>query len=93
MAKAEQKIKYEPHPVSAKRKKELRAKGFKIIDARFDPVRKDEPVEAPVPQSPEDVAGLKKPGVIKFLEAHGADTVGGVDELRDRLTETMFVQG
>jgi len=31
------KIKYEPHPVSPERKKELRAQGFKIVDARFDP--------------------------------------------------------
>ncbi len=33
----EDKIIYEPHPVSPERKTELRAKGFKIIDARFDP--------------------------------------------------------
>lgn len=31
-------IAYEPHPVSAERKAELRAKGFKIIDVRFKPV-------------------------------------------------------
>ena len=34
---AEQKIIYEKHPVSAERKAELRAQGYKIIDARFDP--------------------------------------------------------
>lgn len=28
---------YEPHPVSPERKAELRAKGYKIIDARFAP--------------------------------------------------------
>lgn len=28
---------YEPHPVSAKRKAELRKQGLKIIDARFAP--------------------------------------------------------
>lgn len=28
---------YEPHPVSPARKAELRAKGHKIIDARFAP--------------------------------------------------------
>jgi len=32
------KIAYEPHPVSAARKAELRAAGFKIIDAKFAPV-------------------------------------------------------
>lgn len=31
------KIKYEPHPVSAERKKALRDEGYKIIDARFAP--------------------------------------------------------
>lgn len=30
-------IYYEPHPVSAARKAELRSKGYKIIDARFAP--------------------------------------------------------
>jgi len=32
------KIAYEPHPVSAERKAELRAQGFKIMDARFKPL-------------------------------------------------------
>lgn len=31
------KIAYEPHPVTPARKKELNAKGFKIIDLRFAP--------------------------------------------------------
>ena len=30
-------IYYEPHPVSPARKVELRAKGYKIVDARFAP--------------------------------------------------------
>lgn len=39
-------IVYEPHPVSAERKSELRAKGLKIVDARFAPESaKAEPVE------------------------------------------------
>ena len=29
---------YEPHPVSPERKAELRAKGFKIVDAKFKPL-------------------------------------------------------
>lgn len=33
----EHKIIYEPHPVSPERKAELRAEGFTILDARFDP--------------------------------------------------------
>jgi hypothetical protein len=32
------KIAYEPHPVSPERKAELRAQGFKILDARFKPL-------------------------------------------------------
>lgn len=31
------KVIYEKHPVSPERKAELRAEGFKIIDAQFDP--------------------------------------------------------
>ena len=43
------KIHFEPHPVSPERKAELRAQGFKIIDARFAPdgEKPQEPVEAP----------------------------------------------
>ena len=37
MEKTDEKIIYEPHPVTPERKAELRAKGYKIIDARFAP--------------------------------------------------------
>lgn len=47
---------YEPHPVSAERKAELQAKGYRIIDARFAPadapVAKVEPVAAPIATMP-----------------------------------------
>ena len=36
---------YEPHPVTPERKAELRAQGFKIIDAQFAPT--DHEPEAP----------------------------------------------
>lgn len=45
------KIAYEPHPVSAARKAELRAAGYKIIDAKFAPVgavKEAHKAEAPV---------------------------------------------
>lgn len=44
-----QKIAYEKHPVSAKRKAELRAGGFKILDVRFKPadVEQEEPAKRP----------------------------------------------
>lgn len=38
------KIAYEPHPVSPERKAELRAEGFKIVDAVFEP---EKPKAAP----------------------------------------------
>lgn len=45
---------YEPHPVSPERKAELRAAGFKIIDAAFAPegihaVQAETAPEAPAP--------------------------------------------
>jgi septal ring factor EnvC (AmiA/AmiB activator) len=33
----EQKVIYEPHPVSEERKRELKGKGYKILDAAFKP--------------------------------------------------------
>ena len=36
---------YEKHPVSAERKKELREKGYQIVDVRFKPVDDSEPVD------------------------------------------------
>lgn len=40
-----EKIIYEPHPVTPERKAELRAQGYKIIDAQFAPA--DHEPEAP----------------------------------------------
>lgn len=40
----DQKIAYEQHPVSPDRKAELRAQGYKIIDARFKPAVKEDKV-------------------------------------------------
>lgn len=39
------KIIYEPHPVTPKRKAELRAQGYRIVDIRFKPADvEDEPL-------------------------------------------------
>lgn len=46
---------------------------------------------APVPDSPEDIAMLKKKELVELLEAHDGDTSGNVAELRARLTEIMFI--
>jgi hypothetical protein len=37
---------YEPHPVTPERKAELRAKGFRIIDARYAPEGWDDGLQA-----------------------------------------------
>ena len=53
-------IVYEPHPVTPERKAELRAAGYKIIDARFAP----EPVDMPRPVEVEinaDPAPVEQP--------------------------------
>jgi len=41
------KIAYEKHPVSPERKAELRAQGYKILDARFAPDEHKEPEVKP----------------------------------------------
>ena len=43
---ADQKVIYEPHPVSKERKAELVSQGFKILDARFAPAGLAEPKPA-----------------------------------------------
>lgn len=48
------KIIYEPHPVSKARKHELRALGYRIIDAKFAP--EDAQADVPEPQEPEQPA-------------------------------------
>lgn len=51
------KIAYEPHPVTPERKKELRAQGFRIVDARFAP-----PDARPAPMvAPASVTELPPP--------------------------------
>ena len=59
------KIVYEPHPVSPERKAELRAQGFKIIDARFAPA--DAPAAEEKPKRRRKKA-VVKPALIDKLE-------------------------
>lgn len=47
---------YEPHPVSAERKAELRAQGYKILDARFAPPKSE-------PTRDEILAELERRGI------------------------------
>jgi len=44
----EKKVIYEPHPVSADRKKELIGQGYKIIDAVFEPAQEKPAKQAKV---------------------------------------------
>ncbi|MDV7209910.1 HeH/LEM domain-containing protein [Azotobacter beijerinckii] len=98
----EQKIIYEPHPVAPERKAELRAQGFKILDARFRPapsLREDGPtvgewvaagyLAANYP--PEGYASCSSAEEIaEAVVAQGADTCGdgklSIAEIRDALT-------
>jgi hypothetical protein len=68
------------------------------IDGRRKIVNADDPraqvAEASeIPESPEDIAKLKKPEVVMLLEAHDAvfDKTAKVDELREQLSAIMFV--
>lgn len=54
-------IAYEPHPVSAERKAELRAQGLKIIDAVF----------APADAKPAPAAKAEKPAKSAKAEKQG----------------------
>ena len=56
----EKKVIYEPHPVSAERKAELVAKGFKIVDAVFAPADAL-PVDPVDPVDGEDATKKQKP--------------------------------
>ena len=61
-------IVYEPHPVSPERKAELRAQGFKIVDARFAPegfsnaLQQQEKVEAETEAQASLAPALKRRG-------------------------------
>lgn len=55
---SEQKIAYVEHPVTPERKAELRAQGFKIIDARFAPPGE---VVEPQDKAPKPRASKAKP--------------------------------
>tara|TARA_Y100000296_G_scaffold83214_1_gene113619 strand:+ start:1198 stop:1479 length:282 start_codon:yes stop_codon:yes gene_type:complete len=91
------KIAYEPHPVTPERKAELKAQGFKIIDARFAPEGHRAPAEASgggIPAAPADVDALKKGEVRELLDAHGVEVEKGatVQGMREQLKAVMFVE-
>lgn len=70
----DKKVWYEPHPVSPKRKAELRAKGYQIIDTAFMPEGHENP-----PDDGES-EGAKKATVAELraaLEAKGIEVPDG----------------
>lgn len=54
MADEKRPIWYEPHPVSAERKRELRAKGYRIVDAVYRPPEAKAPAASAQPAEPPD---------------------------------------
>lgn len=71
---------------------EIEVNGRKKIVNADDPRATGTVEPTPIPESPDDVAKLKKPDVIELLEAHGAefDPTAKVGELRDQLSAVMF---
>lgn len=81
-------IKYETHPVSPERKAELRAQGYRILDAKFAPKGQSQPTKVP---SREDIDKMPKAEVVEWLEAHGVEEAEGkVGDLRAMLIQTLF---
>lgn len=85
----EQKIWYEPHPVSPERKAELRAQGYTIIDAQFKPAESDGVVntnadvgssakEAKAGESSGESADANGDGKVTAAELKAALTKAGV---------------
>jgi hypothetical protein len=70
----EQKIHYEPHPVSPERKAELRAQGLTIVDDIYRP--KDAPAEPAKPETGGEpqgaVANTMPPDGMQFTESSTA---------------------
>ena len=73
------KIIYEPHPVTPERKAELRAQGYKVMDARFDPSPKD---DNPVEET--GIDAMNKTQVREWLDEREIEHDGraSADELR-----------
>ncbi len=69
-------IAYEPHPVSPKRKAELWAQGYQIIDAVFKPAGSSNPGQEAPAGKPSD--GLKVDELKAALAAKGVEIPDGV---------------
>lgn len=88
-ARMDGKIIYEPHPVSPERKAELRAAGYTIIDAIYEP--KGE-AKAADEITRDDIDKMPRAEVVEMLAAHGVEgATGKVADLREWLKRVMFV--
>jgi hypothetical protein len=90
--KIETKIAYVVHPVTAEQKADLRAHGYRIVDARFAPedveiISFDEKPDF----TPEGIDKMNKKDLSELLEMHGDTDGGKVPEMRERLKRVMFV--
>lgn len=79
---------YEPHPVSAERKAELREKGYKIIDARFKPADAEKPAKSAPPVG-DDLDGLDAEQLHALAKERGVKVhhAAGADKVREALRE------
>lgn len=73
-------IKYEPHPVSPERKREITSQGYRIIDAVFDPARIAQPKADPVA-----VDEMQRADLVAALKERGLPTTGRLADMRERL--------
>lgn len=81
-------IVYEPHPVSHERKRELMAKGLKIIDARFAPEGYSPPSEDIGPAT-EDLDAMSVDELHAIAKKRGVDVhhKAGADKVREALRQ------
>ncbi|MFY0682611.1 MAG: hypothetical protein JXR13_18710 [Thalassovita sp.] len=65
---------------------------FPMIAAHYKKVGAKVTVQGGIPETPEEVAKLKKTEVVDLLKAHGVEApAGSVDELREQLANILFV--
>lgn len=69
-----------------------RAKGNPMSATAFQRMRREAAAKTNETPDRDGIGSMKKAELVEWLEAHGADTEGKVDELRDRLSAIMFME-
>lgn len=67
----------------------MSATAFQRLRREAKAAKPEAPAETPDRDS---IAKMKKPELREWLEAHGAEASGSVSDMRDVLTEIMFVE-